>query len=83
LKTIGWATSTLIESSEDWVDDAVRRQWPGVLQGFNPTLPGDIDEADLSAIPTLVQIGHNIAAGMDWTKIIGRGAASPTAAGRQ
>jgi hypothetical protein len=41
------------------------------MQGFNPQLPSDIDEADLSAIPTLVQIGRQMAAGMDWTQILG------------
>lgn len=71
LKTIGWVTSTLVDTSEDWVDDAVDRQWPGIMQSFNPALPRDIDEADLSAIPTLLEVGQNMAAGMDWTKILG------------
>jgi hypothetical protein len=71
VQTIGWVTSTLVDTSEDWVDDAVKRQWPGVLQNFNPELPSDIDEADLSAIPTLVEIGQKMAADMDWTQILG------------
>jgi patatin-like phospholipase/acyl hydrolase len=71
LKIIGWTTSTLVDSAEDWVDDAVDRQWPGIMQNFNPLLPSDIDEADLSAIPTLVQIGQKMAADMDWGKILG------------
>jgi patatin-like phospholipase/acyl hydrolase len=71
LRTIGWTTGTLVDSSEDWVDDAVNRQWPGIMQGFNPVLPSDIDEADLSAIPTLVQIGQKMAADMDWERILG------------
>jgi len=71
LQTIGWTTSTLVDTSEDWVDDAVKRQWPGVMQAFNPLLPSDIDEADLSAIPTLVEIGQKMAAGLDWEQIIG------------
>lgn len=71
LGTIGWATSTLVDTSEDWVDKAVDRQWPGVQQTFNPTLPRAIDEADLSAIPSLVQIGQQIAATLDWKKILG------------
>ena len=71
LQTIGWTTSTLVDTSEDWVDDAVNRQWPGVMKSFNPLLPSDIDEADLSAIPTLVEIGQKMAAGLDWEQIIG------------
>ena len=62
LQTIGWTTSTLVDSSEDWAGDAVNRQWPGIMQEFNPLLPADIDEADLSAIPTLVQAGQKLAA---------------------
>jgi len=53
------------------VDDAVNRQWPGVMQSFNPLLPSDIDEADLSQIPTLVEIGQKMAADLDWEQIIG------------
>ncbi|MBZ5580048.1 MAG: patatin-like phospholipase family protein [Acidobacteriia bacterium] len=70
LKTIGWTTGTLVDTSEDWVDKAVNRQWPGIQQNFNPLLPSDIDEADLSAIPALVQIGQQLAATMDWNKIL-------------
>jgi patatin-like phospholipase/acyl hydrolase len=68
--TIGWTTSSLVDASEDWVDDAVNRQWPNVMRSFNPLLPSDIDEADLSAIPTLVEIGQQMAAGMDWAQIL-------------
>jgi hypothetical protein len=50
---------------------SVNRQWPGVMKGFNPLLPSDIDEADLSAIPTLVEIGQKMAADLDWEQIIG------------
>jgi len=71
VQTIAWATGTLVDTGEDWVDQAVERQWPGVLQTFNPLLPSDIDEADLSAIPALVEIGQQVAAGMDWLQILG------------
>jgi uncharacterized protein len=68
--TIEWTTNTLVDTSEDWVDAAVKRQWPGVLQTFNPLLPSDIGEDDLSAIPALVQVGQQLAAGMDWQQIL-------------
>lgn len=68
--TIGWVTSTLVDTSEDWVDKAIERQWPGVMTSMNPRLPSDIDEADLSAIPTLVKIGQALAATLDWTKLL-------------
>jgi len=67
---ITWSTSTLVDTSGDWADDAVRRQWPGILTSFNPLLPSDIDEADLSSIPTLLQVGQQLAATMDWRKLI-------------
>jgi predicted acylesterase/phospholipase RssA len=70
LKVIAWTTSTLVDTSEDWADEAVNRQWPGVMTNFNPLLPSDIDEADLSAIPTLVTIGQQLAATLDWTQLI-------------
>jgi hypothetical protein len=41
------------------------------MRDFNPLLPGDIDEADLSAIPTLVELGQKMAADMDWKQILG------------
>jgi hypothetical protein len=40
------------------------------MREFNPPLPSDIDEADLSAIPKLVAIGQEMAAGMDWKQIL-------------
>jgi len=70
IATIGWTTSTLVDTSEDWVDDAVNRQWPGIMQNFNPLLPSDIDEADLDAIPTLLEIGRQLAATLDWPQIL-------------
>jgi patatin-like phospholipase/acyl hydrolase len=80
LDVVGWTTSTLVDSSSDWVDDAVGRQWPGIMKIFNPPLPHAIDEADLSAIPTLVEIGEQLAEDLDWTQLIpepGRRAATP------
>jgi hypothetical protein len=71
LKTIGWATGTLVDSSADWVSAAVDRQWPGVMCSSNPKLPSAIDEADLSAIPALVGIGQRMAADMDWRQLLG------------
>lgn len=71
--TIGWTTSTLVDASEDWVDDAVQRQWPGVLRIFNPLLPSDIGEDDLSAIQALVEVGQQLAGTMDWRQILGGG----------
>ena len=70
IATVGWVTGTLIDSSEDWVDNAVERQWPAILQNFNPELPRDIDMADIRAIPDLVKIGSEMAAGIDWTTLL-------------
>jgi len=70
IATVEWAANTLVDTSEDWVDGAVKRQWPGVMQNFNPLLPSDINEADLSAIPALVEVGQNMAAGLDWKQIL-------------
>jgi patatin-like phospholipase/acyl hydrolase len=71
--TVSWVTSTLVDSGEDWVDDAVNRQWPGLMQIINPELPSDIGEDDLDAIPQLVQIGQATAATLDWAQILNKG----------
>jgi len=71
INLVAWATNTLVDTSEDWVDDAVNRQWPGLVTTLNPLLPSDIDEADLSAIPTLLTVGREMAETLDWTKLIG------------
>jgi hypothetical protein len=71
VRTIEWTANTLVDTSEDWVDAAVKRQWPRVMQSFNPLLPSDIDEADVSAISTLVEVGRKMAAAMDWKQILG------------
>lgn len=70
LATIGWSTSTLVDTSEDWVDQAVNRQWPGILRSFNPLLPREIDEADLDAIPVLLEVGQQLAATLDWSQLL-------------
>ncbi|MGD0669384.1 MAG: patatin-like phospholipase family protein [Bryobacteraceae bacterium] len=70
LQIVDWTVNTLIDTSEDWADQAVNRQWPGIATGINPLLPSDIDEADLSAIPTLVTVGQQLAANLDWTRLI-------------
>jgi hypothetical protein len=71
LATIEWVTNTLVDSSEDWVDSAVKRQWPNVLEVFNPLLPSDIGEDDISSIDALVQVGQALAATLDWHRLLG------------
>jgi patatin-like phospholipase/acyl hydrolase len=34
LATIGWTASTLVDTSADWVDQAVNRHWPGIMRNF-------------------------------------------------
>lgn len=71
LAGIVWVTDSLVGSSETIAEEATDRQWPGVRQTFNPALPKDIDEADVSSIDLLVRIGTAAAAALDWTKILG------------
>jgi hypothetical protein len=63
IQSIGWVTNSLVDASEDWVDKAVHRQWPGLTQVINVDLPSDIGEDDLSAIPVLLEGGKKMA---DW-----------------
>jgi hypothetical protein len=70
--TIEFATTTLVDSAEDLADQDAARVYPTCgFQKFNPPLPSNIDEADLSSVPVLLQIGQAAAAKMDWKTILG------------
>jgi patatin-like phospholipase/acyl hydrolase len=71
IATISWATDTLVDTSEDWVDRAVERQWPGVQQKFDWLLASNIAMDDLSAIPALVAAGNTAAASIEWHQVLG------------
>jgi hypothetical protein len=76
IQNISWVTNTLVDASEDWVDKAVHRQWPGLMQVINIDLPSDIGEDDLSPINVLLEAGKNMA-DRDWKQTLGtRGAAA-------
>jgi hypothetical protein len=68
---VSWATGTLVDSSEDWVDRAVERQWPGVKRKFDWQLPSDIAMDNLAAIPELLNVGKAAAASVDWQEVLG------------
>jgi hypothetical protein len=70
IATIEWATDTLVDTSENWVDSAVQRQWPNLQQKFDWELPCAIDMADTDAIQELLSIGTQAATTIDWTKIL-------------
>jgi uncharacterized protein len=72
IATIGFATTTLVDSSEDLADQDTRRVYPACgFQKFNPPLPSSIDEADLSSVPVLLEIGQAGAAQVDWPALLG------------
>jgi hypothetical protein len=71
IATISWATDTLVDTSEDWVDRAVQRQWPGVQQKFDWQLTSDIPMDDLAGIPALEAAGNAAAASIDWNQVLG------------
>ena len=72
LNTIEFATSSLVNSAEYLADEDTVRTYPTCkFQRFNPSLPSNIDEADLSSVPTLLTIGQAQAATMDWKTILG------------
>ena len=70
LAEINWIVDCLIDSSEDWVDRAVARQWPGLAQKLNVELPSNIGMADVSSIPVLVELGQRWAVTLDWKKLL-------------
>jgi hypothetical protein len=71
IAVVSWATDTLVDTSEDWVDRAVDRQWPGVKQKFDWQLLSNIAMDDLSAIPALEAAGKTAAASIDWQQSLG------------
>lgn len=58
-----------MDTSEDWVDQAVARQWPGVARKFDWQLPADIAMDGLPAIPALLSAGKTAAASIDWNEV--------------
>ena len=70
LATVSWVTDALVDSSQDWVDGAVERQWPGLKRKFDWPLPTDISMDDLSAIAALVAVGKAAAATVPWSEIL-------------
>jgi patatin-like phospholipase/acyl hydrolase len=71
IATVSWATDTLVDTSEDWVDRAVQRQWPGVQQKFDWQLTANIPMDDLAGIPALEAAGKTAAASIDWNQVLG------------
>ena len=69
LANISWVVSSLIAASKSEAEEAVNRHWPDILTSFNPPLPSEIDEADVSQIPTLLKIGQEAAARMEFNTI--------------
>jgi patatin-like phospholipase/acyl hydrolase len=67
---VEWTVSALLDAPEEQQTELVNRHFPGILQRFDWKLPHAIDLADTSSIPELVKIGQQVAAGMDWKKIL-------------
>lgn len=70
LSEIEWVIDSLVDSSEDWVDKAVNRQWPGLNKKLNVELSRAIGMADISAIPEMVALGQLWASTLDWKAIL-------------
>jgi uncharacterized protein len=70
LAGIEFATDTLVDTSEDWVDQAVYRQWPRMATKIDWALPTAIAMDDLSAIPELTKIGQAAAAAINWKELL-------------
>ena len=71
IPTLSWTLDSLLSAAGEQQTEIVNRHYPGILQRFNWQLPKAIDEADVSAIPDLIQLGKQEAAKMDWKKILG------------
>jgi patatin-like phospholipase/acyl hydrolase len=66
-----WTVGALLDAPEEQQTEIVKRHFPpGMLQRFDWKLPHAIDLADAGAIPELVTVGKQAAAGMDWKTIL-------------
>jgi uncharacterized protein len=68
LAAITWVTGSLVGSSKTNALRSAQRHWPGIITTINPLLWADVDEADVDAIPMLLEIGKKTAAEVDWSK---------------
>jgi len=78
LSEISWVTSSLVSSSETIALQAANRQWPKLVTVFDSALWADIDEAEVSAIPRLLELGQADAAKVDWKAVLKLPAPRPT-----
>jgi uncharacterized protein len=76
---VDWTVNALLDAPEEQQTQLVKRHFPGILQRFNWQLPSNIDMADTSQIPTLVKLGQQVAAAMDWTGILSATTITPAA----
>jgi len=65
-----WTIGALVDAPEDQQPELVNRHFPGVMKRFDWLLPHAIDMADTGSIATLVQVGQQVAQGMDWNSIL-------------
>jgi len=71
LQRIAWVTSSLVGASKSVAQQAVELNWPNRLYPpFNPELPTDVDEADVDAITTLLEVGRQMALAIDWKMVL-------------
>ncbi len=73
-----WTVGALIDAPEDQQTELVNRHFPGLMKRFDWELPRAIDMADTGSISSLVGIGNQAAAGMDWSSIFAAAATSGT-----
>jgi predicted acylesterase/phospholipase RssA len=67
---LGWTVNALLDAPEEQQTELVNRHFPGIMKRFDCKLPQKIDMADTGSIATLVTVGNQAAAGMDWTSIL-------------
>jgi hypothetical protein len=70
LEGVSWVTSSLVTASKTEAQEDVDMFWPGITTGLFPELAADIDEADVSAIPLLLEIGKRQADKLYWKALL-------------
>jgi len=67
---VGWTIGALLDAPEEQQPELVNRHWPGIMRRCDWRLPANIDMADTGSIDTLVEIGEQAAAGMNWPSLL-------------
>lgn len=70
LDVVSLTIDSLLDSADDFMVEATRRQWPGLMKWFNWPLSKAVDMGSVDDIPMLARLGEAAGELMDWKKVL-------------